>query len=151
MKKLLRYIFIVSIIAIIIIIAINIYKEIIMPKIFINDEKNIESEDEKINDILQNIVIKYITNIKNNINNIDYYIPIINRSNEKKLKYESSLKNFYMVKCFKYYKINESVYKVEYTIFANQDKHYSLIIEINKNENYFRVLYDEIFDIGKVE
>lgn len=149
MEKWLKRIVIICMIGVIVIALLDIYNDFLLPKLYDGSTECIAVNDEKEYELCNNAVFKYITSVSEDIKNIKYFIPSINRNKESNQRYENNLKDLYEIKTYNLYKIKNNVYKIEYTIFQNREKKYNMIINFNPKRNYYSVLYDELYLNGR--
>lgn len=151
MEKIFKIIFILAIIIIVFSGIYDIYSEFFMSKFYESNTNYTSIEDEQLKEKLQNIVIKYILSVRENMDNINTFMPYSIRSKDKTQAFFNNINDMYTIKCLKYYKINNSTYRVHYTLYENQQEDYYVIIKIYENKNYFKILYDKLYDLGRKE
>lgn len=150
METWLKRICVICIILVIIIGIYDIYNDYVLPKRYNKDSRGIKVTDEAEYNLCNNAILKYYVSINNDINNIRYFMPNSNRSNEKTNLLDDNLKNYTSMQTYNIYKLANNIYKIDYSIFSSNGKEFSMVIKINKFRNYYIVIYDELYENGKV-
>ena len=148
MKKILNFLFIISIIVIIVYIGLYIFEEYFLSNIYTTNSQSYDLLDEDRAIDLKNVVIKYLT-LSSNPNYINDFMPIGRRNNQKIDNYIKVISEKKYIHINKMSYFNDTTYLVNYSVFDDENESYYLIIKINKNKNYFKILYDELYELGR--
>ena len=148
MKKILNFLFIISIIVIIVYLGLYIFEEYFLSNIYTTNSQSYDLLDEDRAIDLKNVVIKYLT-LSSNPNYINDFMPIGRRNNQKIYYYIKVISEKKYIHINKMSYFNDTTYLVNYSVFDDENESYDLIIKINKNKNYFKILYDELYELGR--
>ena len=148
MKKILNFLFIISIIVIIVYLGLYIFEEYFLSNIYTTNSQSYDLLDEDRAIDLKNVVIKYLT-LSSNPNYINDFMPIGRRNNQKIDNYIKVISEKKYIHINKMSYFNDTTYLVNYSVFDDENESYDLIIKINKNKNYFKILYDELYELGR--
>ncbi len=148
MEKWLKRICIICIIIVIIIGIIDIYNDYILPKKYNSESVGSKITDENEYNMCNNAALKYYLSIRENINNIKYFITAPNRSKAKISTLNDNLSSYSNLTTYNVYKLANNIYKIDYSIsYSNK---FSMVVKFNKHRNYYTVIYDELYEKGKV-
>ncbi len=128
----------------------SIYKDFVLPRLYNKNTSAAVLDDYEVYDYCNNAVIKYFDSIRDNINNISHFIPYGKKNSSKIKRYGDILKGYSQIRTYKAYKINNSTYKIEYSIFDDSQEKYIMVLKFYKKRNYYKVLYDQLYEEGRI-